>query len=734
MKSKNTIRTILKSLLIGLMLGIITNAGFGETIGVFYDLTTPQHEFAAGDIKTALEAKGFSVKLIDLSTLSSNYTGKKVVIALETNSQVTSLLSALGGNVATGLGEQAYALRTTTAPAKSYWILGGDINGAMYGGLQIAENINFNGFSGSYNEEKSPYLKNRGIKFNIPLDDKAPTYFWGNHGTSHKLAIRDVWDINFWKTWFDEMARQRVNVLSLWSPHPFTSMLNMEDEYPGIAIQGVTGFDENGNKIQINDMTIDDKIAFWQKVMSYGRSRGFSIYFYTWNIFLSTAEGKHGLTDSPDNQKTRLYIRKCTKKFFETYPNLKGLGITVGERMGSLTKKQKEEWSWDSYGKGLMEYAQENTDRDIVFVHRQHQGDLTDILDYFKPLTELSNVRFDLSYKYSKAHAHATTTPDYWDRENMEKGLNQYNLKSWLEIRNDDWYFLLWADPQFVRDYVKNFPEVGKYVNGVSIGSDGWVFTNVFTNKEPYYEDRDMLSIQRTWYMQKLWGRISYNPNISDDYFKKCLAFKYPEVSSDTLFQAWSRASRAVQLANEQVTGTWDLDFKWWPEGWTSNNGFRTLEQTRKVVPMYGSNLCSFEQTAQGKCGTKVSAFTISNEIEQLANKALANLEGLHASSNKELELTLKNLKAMAYLGLYNANKFRAAIYLEQDKKGEALDAIVTAYCYWKNYTNRMDELFVGVDLQRNLDFTNWHVHDKDVLDDYLKLGGKGEPNCSDKN
>ena len=76
-------------------------------------------------------------------------------------------------------------------------------------------------------------------------------------------------------------------------------MLNMEDEYPGIAIQGVTGYDENGNHSQINNMTIDEKIEFWQKVMKYGKDRGFSTYFCTWNIFLSTAEGKHGLTDNP---------------------------------------------------------------------------------------------------------------------------------------------------------------------------------------------------------------------------------------------------------------------------------------------------------------------------------------------------------------------------------------------------------------------------------------------------
>ena len=152
----------------------------------------------------------------------------------------------------------------------------------------------------------------------------------------------------------------------------------------------------------------------------------------------------------------------------------------------------------------------------------------------------------------------------------MEDGLEANNLKSWLTIRNDDFYFLHWADPQFVRDYVNNFPEVDKYVNAFYIGADGWVFTKEFTSKDPYYKDKNALSIQRTWYMQKLWGRISYNPSVSDELFKNHLAIKYPEVSSEKLFEAWSNASRAIQLANEQVTGTWDLDFKWCPEGWTS--------------------------------------------------------------------------------------------------------------------------------------------------------------------
>jgi len=69
-------------------------------------------------------------------------------------------------------------IRSTSKPDLSYWVLGGDDNGAMYGGLQIAENIQFNGMAEAFNEDDAPHLKNRGIKFNVPLDKEAPTYFY----------------------------------------------------------------------------------------------------------------------------------------------------------------------------------------------------------------------------------------------------------------------------------------------------------------------------------------------------------------------------------------------------------------------------------------------------------------------------------------------------------------------------------------------------------------------------
>lgn len=709
-------------LTLSISFGITAHA---ETVTFFYNSATPQHAFAAGDIRAALEAKKVTVEVKDLASLTDAYAGKKVVIALASDPKVAALFAAQKGTPIKTPVEQAYALRTTTAPALSYWVLGGDDNGAMYGALQVAENIQFKGMSEAFHEDDAPHLKNRGIKFNVPLDKEAPTYFYDSRGTANRLAIRHVWDITFWKTWFDEMARHRYNVLSLWNPHPFTSMLNMEDEYPGIAIQGVTGFDKDGDTVPINDWSIDKKIAFWQEVMKYGHERGFSTYVFTWNIFLSTAEDKHGIGKGPENAKTRTYLRKCTHKLLETYPHLTGIGLTVGENMDTEDVEVKEEWGWDTYGRGVYEYATAHPERKIGFIHRLLQSDLEPTAKHFKPLMELPNVRFDISHKYSNAHAHAAVKPIYWSRKKLEPQLEKLGITSWLTVRNDDWYYLHWADPQFVRDYVGHFPTVGKHVDGIYIGPDGWVFSRVFNSKDQHYESRNMLDVQKTWYMQKIWGRIAYNPAVADDLFKSHLANRYPEAAADDLFSAWSKASRAVRLMNEQVTGDWSLDFHWWPERWTSkDDGYLTVNDLRKTEPMDGSDLADVKDTAKGDLDGKKSALDNAADIERLANEARKLLTTIKPGSNHELALNLRDLEAMASLSLFGAAKLRAAVLLEQNKLPEAREHMLTASRHWTQYADIMDELYIGADMQRNYHFKSWHQLDTAVQSELTDLGG----------
>ena len=70
-----------------------------------------------------------------------------------------------------------------------------------------------------------------------------------------------------------------------------------------------------------------------------------------------------------------------------------------------------------------------------------------------------------------------------------------------------------------------------------------------------------------------------------------------------------------------------------------------------------------------------------------MAGEAL-NLLGSIEATDTELLLNIADLKAMSNLSLYNAYKNRAAIFLKQDNKAEARNAIAKAYCFWINYTS----------------------------------------------
>lgn len=364
---------------------------FAETIGVFYDSTVEQIEFAAGDVKTALESKGFTVEMQSINQLNAVYANKKVIIALATDRGVKAILTARGGTAPTGLGEQAYALRTTNQGETSFWALGGDNNGAMYGGLQLAENIKMNGFTGSLPE-------------------------------------------------------------------------------------------------RMNDRHIE-------------------------------------------------------------------------------------------------------------------------------PLIE-------------------------------------HNLRSWLAIRNDD-------------------------------------------------------------------------------VFKNMMSLRYPNVSSENLFTAWSKASRGLPLVGEMITGTLGRDNQWWPEACQFNSGFLNVEDFGNANAENGSTLASIAETASGELEGKRSAFDVAVEIETDAKAALSFPNSIGSDANTELGVAVNNMKAMSSLTIYYAYKIRGATYLKANEKEKAKNSLETAYCWWMKYSKLMDNMYTGMDMARTKDLPDWHAHDKSVLKEYTDLGGEGVPSCN---
>jgi len=689
---------------------------FAETVGVFFDSNVAQIKFAANDVKTALESKGFQCEMNQLSALNAKYDKKKVIIALASDGNVAKLLNTQGGTVPSGLGEQAYGIRTTNSPQKSYWVLGGDVNGAMYGGLQIAENIKFDGYTETYNTQESPSILKRGIKLNLPFDEKAPTYESNSKGTSYQNAIPHVWDITFWQEWFDEMARNRYNYVSVWNNHPFTSLVILP-EYPDLAIQDVTGFDGYSKK-----MSIEEKIEFWRQVMKLAHERGFEFMFFNWNVWVSNADGKYGLSNAETSRANKEYMYKSMIKLLETYPDLDGFGVTNGEN------KSNQDFLWAAYGKAMYDYAVKNPQRKLRFIHRWHQTSLQDIKKTFAGLFELPNVTFDMSFKYSKAHLYSVPVPQHFQKN--AKQLVENNMKVWFTVRNDDFYYHTWGDPSFAREYIKGMTDYGENFAGFYLGSDGFCPTRTFFCKNSV--SQGILEAQRQWYMTMIWGRLAYNLQTSDLLFKNHMKLRYPNVSSDDLFAAWSKASSGIQKTTELMHEDFDLDFKWYPEACLTYKGFATVDLFAAADIGPGSSLCNIKNSANDSCYGKKSSYQLADEIEANALSALNTVDGIMAEANTELGVTLNNIRAMSYLSLYFAHKVRAATFKLAGKTENTTTSLGKAYSWWINYTNLMDMMYEGEANQRTKPILpDWHFQDAEVLKEYHDNGGVGVPALS---
>ena len=104
---------------------------------------------------------------------------------------------------------------------------------------------------------------------------------------SAKKAIPHVWDMTFWKTLIDQQARNRYNLLSVWTHHPFPALVRLAD-YPKACLPRIEGFDG-----YVKEINHDQRVAFWREVMQYAHSRGMKFYFFNWNVYVDYAKDQY---------------------------------------------------------------------------------------------------------------------------------------------------------------------------------------------------------------------------------------------------------------------------------------------------------------------------------------------------------------------------------------------------------------------------------------------------------
>lgn len=683
-------KTLVRIYTICFLVIAMPNFVFAETVGVFFDSKVPQIKFAAGDVKTALESKGFTVEMHPLTLLNSSYPNTKAVIALASNSAVINNLKEQGGSISSEPGQQAYALRTTTKDQTSYWVLGGDENGAMYGGIHLSEIVKAGLLADAKDKDHAPYIAKRGLKFNIPLDIRQPSHGENWHeSTSPQTNIANMWDINFWTEYLDVLARQRYNVLSLWNKHPFPSLVKLDD-YPDVALDDVYNAD---GKVKIMPHT--EKIALWQKIMELAWERGIEVYLITWNIHMNGTDGKYGISESQNNETTKDYLRKSVKQAFLTYPRLAGIGVTAGENMDGMDDDKKEQWLWDTYGMGVKDVKQEQPDRHIRFIHRDWWTSFDKIQNRFGQLED----GFDMENKYIKARIYSYPTSKFAENDILKR--IPEGMSTWWNIRNDDIYNLRWGDPEYVKQFILNFPE-GNLTAGYMMGSDRYAWGRESISKNP--ESPRQLENEKHWYSFLLWGRLGYDPHTPTDLLTGLIKDRFPSASASNLFDAWQAASRTIPLVNQIHWYAWD--YLWWVEACSSSGvvnsikGFHDVNSFIKGKSMPHCGVTSISDFVDGNT-TGTSPLEIADNMEGFAKEALAKISGVSDDGNTELKETIGDIRAQAYLGLYYASKIQGAVALAMYRKSgnanqkiSAVGHLEEALVHWQNYANALDEQY----------------------------------------
>ncbi|MBN1398151.1 MAG: hypothetical protein JXA06_09005 [Bacteroidetes bacterium] len=652
-----------------LLIGLVFPAN-SQTVQIQYNVSVPQAKYAAGVLQKSLEKKGYTIKekqadyVIDIIVNTDDLTAESYTILPEN---------------------------------KKIIIKGGDGRGVIYGCLSLAEDLR-NGIilQNIRPRTEAPRLSFRTIKFDLPWD----TYRHSHALNLHQETCRDL---NYWEVFLDMMAENRFNTLTLWNLHPYPFMIRPKN-FPEAC--------------PFNDEEMKKWTKLFSGIFRMARERGIDTYMVPFNIFVSPEFSRaHNVAmDNLDHEHfvkgdtseiIKRYTRECVTQILQDYPELTGMGLTLGEGMGGMTPQERENWMQETIIKGMSLAG-----RRSKLIHRIPFSSTTGSLGPTSIETEQITregiekegeldfiegpVWADLKFNWS--HAHSTTK---LIKVHGGKLYGTYfypepkNYKIVWTARNEDFFCLRWGVPDFIREHINS--NAHSYVGGYIIGSETYIPAKDYFTK-PGIKVSWKYAFQRQWLFYKLWGRLLYNPATPDSVFKEEFIRRYDK-KAGILLEASSLAGKTpLRLASSFDCG-WD--FTLYSEGFMAlNNETSRVEYIsvdRQInQPPLDTNYISVKEYVKGIesgksiVSDKITPPILTQMLHQDCTKALDLIKKIKNSNNNDLIQEVADIKVWANMGLYFAEKLKGAVALEtyrviggEENKQAAVKHLERALKFW---------------------------------------------------
>lgn len=415
------------------------------------------------------------------------------------------------------------------------------------------------------------------------------------------------------------------------------------------------------------------------------QDRAIKPYIVDWNIFVSEgykqaydpsahsdADGAGG--DATLTEESKRYNRECITQAINEYPDLAGLGLSMGDRVNNLDLTGQVQWADDVIIAGVL-----NASRPIDLLYRapfgEGPGSSNDpkVARAHIEKSKLQTNRTFLQLKFDWSHAHSTTKlvhvhgggrgEAYWDPPP-----SRYSV-TWM-VRNEDFFFLRWGEADFIRRHIAENGHA--FVGGYAVGSEGLI---------PAYEYAEQPGSQtwsymfeRQWLFYMLWGRLLYDPTTPDSVFADAFDTKYGTSScGGNMLSALQHASRMPLRLTSLIYNTWDFTFH--AEGFLlpvgnpdkAARGFisvETLLRTKVLDP----GLQSVSDFVAAPNASLTSPLQLAADLQADGEAALAAVSAAPA----QLAAEVVDVRTWARLSLYTAHKLRGAVALQKFRTGGA--------------------------------------------------------------
>ena len=272
-------------------------------------------QYGAERLSKALTRVGYAVKIIAVDKLPR----KKGLIIIGTRENIL-LENKRILDTTVQVGKEAFKI--SYSKSKDIVIKGTDYSGALYGCLELADEIKSKSrLPEQLSIADKPEMVLRGTCIGL----QKPDYLKGHDVYEYPYTPESfpwLYDKELWIKYLDMMVDNRYNSLYLWNGHPFSSLVKLKD-YP--------------YAIEVDEATFAKNEEIFKFLTTEADKRGIWVIQMFYNILIPKpfAE-KHGLKTQDRNRpilpSIADYTRKSIAAFVEKYPNV-GLMVALGEAM-----------------------------------------------------------------------------------------------------------------------------------------------------------------------------------------------------------------------------------------------------------------------------------------------------------------------------------------------------------------------------------------------------------------